>query len=245
MLIINKQMNINDPKFLNEYYLQRNKTLQWLNSDSQQAFEINLKKNYNLLKANGWIDKTVTYKLNKNGFRSDDFSYEENIVFLGCSITMGIGLNYEDLYVTKVSQSLGLKCNNLGLAASSNDTAFRLALIYLKELKPKIVVLHNYFTGRMEVLDTTYARFLLPGYNEESHPDLYKVWLGTEENLYLNKTKNVLAIESLTKSIGAKFVHTTDADRVKIPLETYARDLIHSGYTHQDALAKSVLSYIS
>ena len=83
MLIINKQMNINNPKFLNAYYRQRNQTWQWLNSDSQETFEINLKKNYNLLKSNGWLDKTVTYKLNKNGFRSDDFSYEENIVFLG------------------------------------------------------------------------------------------------------------------------------------------------------------------
>jgi hypothetical protein len=238
-------MNINDPKFFNDYYHKRNQTWQWLNSDSVEDFQKNLKNNYDLLKSNGWIDKTVTYKLNNYGFRCDNFSHEENIVFLGCSITMGIGLNYEDLYVTKVSQSLGLKCNNLGLAASSNDTAFRLALIYLKELKPKIVVLHNQFSGRMEVLDTTHARFLLPSYNPEAHPDLYKVWLGTEENLYLNKTKNVLAIESLAKSIGAKFVHTTDADRAKNPPKTYARDLLHPGYTYHDALAKSVLSYIS
>lgn len=238
-------MNINNPKFFNDYYRKRNQTLQWLNSDSPELFEKNLKNNYDLLKSNGWIDKTVTYKLNNYGFRCDNFSHEDNIVFLGCSITMGIGLNYEDLYVNKVSQSLGLKCNNLGLAASSNDTAFRLALIYLKVLKPKIVVLHNQFSGRMEVLDTNYARFLLPGYNEETHPDFYKIWLGTEENLYLNKTKNVLAIESLAKSIGAKFIHTTDADRVKFPIESYARDLIHPGHTHQDQLAKSILSYIS
>ena len=102
---------------------------------------------------------------------------------------MGIGLPLDDIFPTKVSSLLNLKCLNLGIAGSSSDTAFRLALHYLEKLRPKIVVLSILYPARIEILGIDSARNLAPGWG--SQPDLYKEWLSTEENIYLNKMKNM------------------------------------------------------
>jgi hypothetical protein len=238
-------MHVNLTKFSNYRQNVFGQTLSWFNSDSRENFIQNIKSSIDELKKNDWINTSIVYKFNSDGFRCDEFSSDDNIVFLGCSITAGVGLNQKDLYTTKVAESLKLKCHNLGVAGSGNDTAFRMALAYLEKLKPKIVVLHHLYIGRIEVLDIDKAIFLLPHTDPKKFPDLYKIWLGTEENLYLNQTKNSLAIRSLASSIGAKFIHTAGLAEPEIPFGTLARDLKHPGYKYHTDLSKSILDAIS
>ena len=140
-------MNINNPCF-NFFYKHRNTSVNWLNTDSREEFLKNLKNDHAKLVKNGWIKNPISYTFNSEGFRSEEFTQDDSILFLGCSVTMGIGLPLVDIFPTKVSTALNLKCQNLGLAGTSSDTAFRLALHYLEKLRPKVVVLSTLFPAR-------------------------------------------------------------------------------------------------
>jgi hypothetical protein len=67
-------------------------------------------------------------------FRPIDFNtenYEKNIVFLGCSITYGLGVDEKDTYPAKVQELSNNKwnCMNFGICGGSIDMAY---LIYHK-----------------------------------------------------------------------------------------------------------------
>lgn len=253
-------MNINDPKF-HKFYQHRSTSLEWLDTDSQEKFDYNLKNNFDKLEKYGWLTTPVSYTFNSCGFRSVEFTNDDSIVFLGCSVTMGIGLPLDKIFPINVSNSLKLKCFNLAISGSSSDTSFRLALHYLEKLRPKIVVLSVFFPARMEVLDIDKAIHLLPRYGVP--PKLYNTWLSTEENIYLNEMKNMMAIKHLCQHFNIKFVYITHSDEildaVKIPSKGFpspnlidkitehnlARDLIHPGVGFHSDVCNRILNDIA
>ena len=235
-------MNINNPCF-NVFYEHRNTSVNWLNADSQKTYFHNWRNFHDQLEKNGWIKKSISYTFNSEGFRSEEFTQDDSILFLGCSITMGIGLPLEDIFPTKVSTALNLKCLNLGLAGTSSDTAFRLALHYLEKLRPKVVVLSTLFPARMEILNFDKVINLAPRWGY--HSDLYKEWLATEENVYLHEIKNMLAIKYLCETIGSKFIYIDDIDTISNENNTLARDLLHPGINFHKSLSDIILEKIN
>jgi hypothetical protein len=129
-----------------------NSKLQWLPSDTEELFIKNKKERLQELRSNGWLNTEIEYSFNSYGFRSEEFSTSPSILYLGCSFTVGIGLRVEHSWPYLVSTAMNLKCFNLGLGASSNDTAFRMAEYWIKQLKPKIVLLLSPFFLRYETL---------------------------------------------------------------------------------------------
>lgn len=238
-------MNVDNIRFKNHQSWFAGKTLNWFNTDSKETFINNLKNRPELLKENDWISKTIEYKFNSHGLRCEEFSTDESIVSLGCSITMGVGLQYDDLYATKIAKKLNLKCYNMAIAASGYDTAYRMLLSYAPLVKPKIVILHMSFPGRTEILREDKCSFLLP--HTDYHPEFYKEWITTEENIFINEQKNTMAIKNICHTIGAKFVHTaeiTEWTSLSKSPKAKARDLIHPGPTYHDRLAETILNHI-
>lgn len=236
-------MNVDNIRFKNPQSRCASKTLNWFNTDSEETFFENIKNRPELLKENGWVSKTIEYKFNSHGLRSEEFSSDACIVFLGCSITTGVGLPYDDLFATKVAKHLNLKCYNMAIASSGYDTAYRMLLSYAPLVKPKIVVLHMTFPARIETLHENRSVFLLPstGY----HPEFYKNWLTTEENIFINEQKNTMAIKHICNSIGAKFVNISEITEWPARSKpSLARDLIHAGPAYHDRMAKAILNYI-
>jgi hypothetical protein len=222
----------------NPYIEYSNRELNWLPMDTLDRYQANLKTRYHDLEKHGWINSDFTYKFNSHGFRCEEFSNEPSIVFLGCSMTIGIGLPVHHTWPSLVANNLNLKCYNLGIGGSSNDTAFRLAYFWLEKIKPKLVVFCQTFSARMEIFSTNG----IIGTPAETVKDFYLThWTGNTHNLHLLQTKNCLAINKLSDTIGAKFIKV---DVNQFQYKDYARDLAHPGIQSNIDFSKIVMSEI-
>ena len=207
-----------------------NKEVLWLPMDTEELYKKHLRrpgKKELLIKYN-WIDSIITYKFNKYGFRCQDFSNVPAILFLGCSLTVGIGLNLEYTWPTLVSNNLRLACYNLGVGGSSNDTAFRLCLGWLQKIRPIICVFCQTYDHRIELTNIQ---------NNEFKTE----WEADKSNGYLNKLRNLHAIKYICLELGIKFIAVSIHDIEYIDL---GRDLYHPGIQSNEKMAQHVLSKI-
>lgn len=217
-----------------------NQTLEWLPMDTQELFNTHVKSKKDLLLEHGWMDRKFTYQFNQHGFRADEFSDEEGIIFLGCSHTIGIGLPYEYTWPYLVSKMLRKQCYNLAIGGGSNDLAFRMAYNYIPKLKPKLVIFLITYNSRLEVLGK--GREVLQFFGPKSSPftndKFYETWLMNEGNLNANLAKNLLAIENICSANNVKLI---TIDQNKMPTLDMARDLAHRGIKSNFEFAKIVL----
>lgn len=209
----------------------------------------------NLSKFNGennWKDVDISYDFNSYGFRCDEFTSDNNIVFLGCSHTLGVGLPLENTFAYNVSKSLNLKMCNLGKGGGALDTCFRLAYYWLNILQPKIVVCQMPEETRLELRDNLSNVENVDLWRIESllhytHRFYKRHWVRFPEQYILHQHKNLLAIKSLCQQLNIKLVvldqniltSITSSDR------DYARDLAHFGRKTHEKLANIVLGKIN
>ena len=111
----------------------------WIPSDTPVRYE-QLKDKVQKF---GYTEDNVTYDINNHGFRHPDVFVEStnSIVFLGCSITFGIGVNYEETFAYKVAEHFSMDCINLGQPGSTINACYRHAKVWLPIIKPAMVVL--------------------------------------------------------------------------------------------------------
>lgn len=119
----------------------------WKISDTQELYKQNYKKHRKRL-IYGPTD--INYKLNKDGFRCDNFvnwsdrSYR--VLFVGCSHTEGIGLPLKEVWARKflglIKKNLKLDIPywNLAVGGMGLDQIVRLLFHYGPILRPQIVV---------------------------------------------------------------------------------------------------------
>ena len=229
------------------YILCKNTETKWLPSDTQELFEENCANNRSKLEQYKWLDTPITYKFNSEGFRANEFDKTGGIMFLGCSFTFGIGLPVEQTFSRIVSKELKTNCFNLGLPASSNDTAFRLADIWIPVLEPSMVVMLSPLPMRFEILsheipneEEAVSRFVTTMDQISNTADKSK-WLDTNQNGLLNRRKNKLAIEKLCDDKKIKFVHDNTED---MKIVDFARDLSHPGTESNKLFADKILSKV-
>lgn len=224
-------------------------TLKWLSSDGEETYNGNLKRKQTkkLLEQLGWIDSDITYKINRHGFRSDEFRVEDNgIMFLGCSYTSGIGLPEHVIFPRLIADHYQMKLLNLSQAAGSADTCFRIGSYWIPILKPKIVVCVTPAMNRWEWIEN----------NGNSIASLIttipRIWFTREENQLFNRQKNVLALKYICKEQNIRFVEYPSEQifrgtALDLPEELrgdLARDLLHPGiHTHKLA-AKNIIEMI-
>ena len=225
----------------------KNKVVSWLGNDSFLLFQDNLKTSMDQLIKYDWIDKKVIYKFNSHGFRCDEFSHDDSVMFLGCSNTLGMALPLEDTWAYQVAKNLNLKSVNLGIPGTGPDTAFRLANHYIPQIKPKIVVYLETPPGRFCLVSSkkhiydfsvTESEFL----TDNMFKEYYEHWLSNEENIILNSLKHKLAIQSLCHDHGIKFIYVENKEFHPID---FARDLMHYGIHSNLNLSKLVLDRIN
>jgi len=244
-------------------------TRKWLNPDSEELFDEHMSRDSTRkkLKELGLTKDSITYNINKYGFRSDDFDDTgDNIVFLGCSITVGIGVQWENIFSKIISDTLKLKCFNLGIGGGSMDSCFRYAYYWLERLKPKIVVLLEPGKYRKEIkVNDGFYHNILPHLNfkndnsilwsqgtsakslgiKEEYEVFYKDWILEDQNAELLRKKNLLAIKYLSDKINSKFVSLTiEEGRQENEKNDYGRDLKHSGIKHHKHISEIILKKI-
>jgi hypothetical protein len=88
-----------------ENVIQSNKTMDFNISDDEKMY---LKNKKELGKEWYYYDKKIEYKYNSWGYRTKEFDdvNEDYILTFGCSFTEGIGLDYNDMWSTKLSKKL-------------------------------------------------------------------------------------------------------------------------------------------
>ncbi len=214
----------------------RNKTLLWKGYDSEERFHRNVLDD----RVKWALSKNIDYQFNSYGFRSEEFRDADNLVSLGCSFTMGIGIPYESSWSSIVSKKLNLANFNLAVDGSSADCCFRLALNWIPQLKPKIVLYQSPEISRLELFDDEQIHNILP--SSENHSTFYKEWILNENNLKYNHLKNLYAIQHLSESVGARFVHIS-LDNIK--RFDCARDIGHYGPKTHSEVAKFVLESVN
>jgi len=238
----------NTPPWHSNDKLSAGNTYQWWPTDTEESFNLMMQDpvHREYFRKKGWDQPdTINYKINSDGFRSEDFdSSADNLVALGCSYTMGIGLPYSDLWPSRVAQALNLQACNFGWGGASSDQCFRLAEYWIPQLKPKLVVLLNPPRSRMEVIvnnTTGETDTVMPMYN---HPDAFvKKWLSIDENQKLNNLKNSLAIEAICNRLSIPFLsHEADTWMSRSREEAeYARDYLHAGPKGHKIFAERIL----
>jgi hypothetical protein len=213
---------------------------EWWSSDSRAQFETMMRdpQHREYFREQGWDQPNgITYCFNRHGFRDETTegkfsSKDNNLVALGCSFTMGLGLPWKDVWPTLMGRALNLRVCNFGWGGASSDRCFRLAEYWIPQLKPKLVVLLNPPRGRIEIVidqETGEAHDMLP--NNTDIDVFYKKWLVVDENQRLNNLKNCLAVEAICLKHEIPFLGyeaDTWMSRSR-EIAGYARDYLHAG----------------
>ena len=197
----------------------------------------------------------VTYKLNKQGFRSDieDYTnlYDQEVeIILGCSFTFGIGFNLEHTWPVILDNLLEQKKVpkiNLSIPGTGGDTAFRLLATYLNKFKKIKRIIHlQPFYARFEILSEKIA-LNFHATEVEDNPDVGKHFtkLHKQECLVnrrthiVNHIKNISACKGLADLNNIPY-HYLPLGHSVLPdnlYEIHARDIIHGGFTGQFNIA--------
>jgi len=115
-------------------------TTNWCPSDTRDNWN---NREY-LAQKLGWTDNNVRYRFNEYGYRHQGPFVENRnaLVALGCSITFGIGVNYEQTWPYYVAKELGLDCVNLAQPGTGINASYRAAKMWLPVIKPKVVMFY-------------------------------------------------------------------------------------------------------
>jgi hypothetical protein len=187
------------------------KTFAWCTSDTEQRFDAHMAdpKNRKRLEDNRWARDSISYTFNKDGFRAEEFNYEpdDSVLFLGCSLTIGIGMRLEDTWAYKVADTLGLRRYNLGVGGGGSDMCFRLAYHWIPLLRPKYVVMLTPHAGRMEIVMDTENLKYIPSEPTHIHENgFYRNWLSHPANADMNRLKSVMGVQTICNGIGVPLV---------------------------------------
>ena len=114
--------------------------------------------------------QSVDISLNNLGLRHDEdlswkHRFDRRILFLGSSITLGWGVDYEKIFTTRISNmfhELGRDAQviNAGIGNYSTERYVNLFFLKLKKLNPTDIVV-NYFINDIEIIQTPKENILL------------------------------------------------------------------------------------
>jgi len=130
------------------------KTSPFFVGDWEEAFEKNKlnKKKLSKLKEFGWLDQTIDYHIDVNGFRTDnsikdynDYAKGDNVIYAGCSHVFGTGVNLEDTWSYKLHKQIHPEKNyvNISTPGSGIETIYRYLRYWIPRLKPSHVYIQN------------------------------------------------------------------------------------------------------
>ena len=232
----------------------RNRTDDWWPTDTNECFQESMQthKSKEYLQSKGWDQPgAITYKFNSNAFRSEEFDpAADNLVALGCSFTMGVGLPIQSVWPSLLGHALNLHVCNLGWGGFAADSCFRMAEYWIPYLNPKLVVFLAPPRGRLEIIvdeNTGNTVRLMPS-TFEHHPHLsefIKHWFSQDENSRLNNKKNQLAVEAICHQLGIPILcYESDQEMCGSIRLDVARDLRHAGPdTHKKFTEKIINDY--
>lgn len=195
----------------------------------------------------------LTYNVNEDGFRSDSFEGENGIVFLGCSLTYGYGLEEWEVWPWIVGKHFQTKVWNLSLTGHGDDTSFIVAQKWIPKLKPKLVCMLTPPPGRYIFFDTPFDDTTLWRIvQREKKREMKYPFLFSSKQMYLQSLKNILAIKSICDSFEIPFILKSAEDTIEGGLfkkskfgYDLAKDGLHPGPEWQKKKANEFINQIN
>ena len=183
----------------------------------------------------------VRYNFNKLGYRHSNLEYcGDEILALGDSFTLGLGVNQSDTWPEQLSQLLDYPVLNFSMNGASNDWISRKTELLLKYFRPRCVIIHYSFTHRRENTRTDWTdaeRTLCEPVNTDQQ---------NVENWQSNRNRLIQACGDIPL-IHTAIVnwHPDAVPGVLVPSQTdWARDRFHYGPNTHRQFATSLLGVV-
>lgn len=216
----------------------------------QDEFARQKLKQYNWLVDDQPVE--IEYKINRYGFRCNNFTNDPGIIFLGCSFTYGTGMHLKDIWPSLVASHFNLQPWNLGTPGMSLTMGtFYLTNWYKDIPNPKAIVILEPPPDRIELyqLRENYCqvdilKFLLDNYQQNVLVNrLYNTLPFTTA---INYRLNIQALKLLAKHWNIPIVSATLFESSSMHIsqkgETeFARDLMHFGKNFHTAIAEYMI----
>ena len=220
-------------------------SLKWYCGDSEQRFKQLLKRNI----SKEWEGVDIDYTFNKLGYRCDEFSTSTrncDVLFSGCSQSMGYGLLLEQCYAHIVATELDINYHNLGVSGSDWQHIGQRLAYWVPKLKPKVVVLRHppdnrfcWWDKQTAVGTSTWtADELMNCTIAESRP-LIDITDTTNANWY--HTSILGFIRDLCDKNDVILIDDIQRSNLN---QGYARDYNHNGIKYHKAVAKKLLKQL-
>ena len=188
-----------------------NTTQYWLSSDTPSNYKpVNL--DYG---RNRFSSTEIKYKFNEHGFRCDSFSKRTDfpIIFLGCSITEGVGLHLEQTWANLILEKIKTYTNidipywSLALAASGIDTQSRLLYWFNNQqfIKPKLIINLIPPLSRRE-FSYKESKNALWISSEKNNKEINKVFLD-QDFAYHQSYKSYMLLDTLSNCWNSKIIN--------------------------------------
>lgn len=207
------------------------------------------------LKEYNWLinesPREIEYKINRNGFRCNNFTSEPGIIFVGCSNTYGIGMTLENNWPSIVSKYFNLECWNLGTPGLSISSGTFYLLNWISDIpNPKAIVL-------LEPPDDRFELYTLK--NDHIMISLLKTMLdsmqssGFKNRIYqalsttstMQQICDIQCLTLLAEKLNIPFIRNATSDIIKTVEEIdFARDLMHFGNKMHSKIANHVIDQL-
>jgi hypothetical protein len=228
-----------------------NTTLKFIGGDSKKQF---IKSTKEMPKDWYYNNTEILYEYNNLGHRCknfEDLDQTNYILFIGCSHTMGVGLELEKTYPYLLSEKLKMDYYNLAVPATGNDVLeYNLLTWFFKvNKKPKLVVIQWPDQSRFMEYDELRNHALECG-TWSTDPNYMSFVVNAEDTgmfsarvaMVENIIKNIIEIPMITfnfgnqRGYGIYDLHMSRIDR--------ARDLGHAGIESHKQFTKILFNHI-
>ena len=186
----------------------------------------------------------IVYKFNSMGYRDIEQYSGDEILAIGDSFTLGLGVNAEDTWPAQLSKMLNYPVLNFSLNGASNDWIARRASELMNFFNPKAIIVHYTFSHRRERP--------FPDWHDNERTECEPIY--TDKENLINWKKNFETVENLSVPVIHSFItnwHNQPIDcnlsNVIRPVDQidYARDGFHYGIQTHLKLAKKITNLLA
>ena len=197
----------------------------------------------------------ISYEINKYGHRSknfEDINQDNYMLCIGCSHTVGVGLELEKTYPYLLSKELGMDYYNLSVPATGIDVLeYNLLTWYFKmQKKPKLLVIQWPDHSRFIEYDFERSRALERGsWNNESNYVSFIVNAEESGMFYGRKALSIALIKAVTKdtpTVNFNYAKQREygIDNIYFSMIDKARDLSHAGIQSHAKIVDQLIEHI-
>lgn len=224
-----------------------NTNLNFFSTDDKSVFNRNLEKY-----SEDWYYKNVsiTYSMNDYGHRCKslkDINLDNYILFLGCSTTLGLGIELEKSFSFLISQEKKCDYYNLSLSGTGIDVVEHNLINWFFTInkKPKYVVLQYPQPNRFVATHPGYTSMV--SYGTWTNIENVRKFIASADisgytyfktKIFSNLVKSIVDVPCITLNL-AGFPKVDNS--IIIKQYDLARDLIHGGIKTNEKVAELVL----